>query len=163
MNQTHIPIDDMIENIVSGRTRRIYYDDTLHFIKWCIRNKPTLVTTYCKEQIRNIDDSVHGMRSRECNRRVKDRFKELLRNAPTVPDLRFVMTYIETNVREANRWTDDHSATSIAQKFRAVEHNFIITSSNRSHDRRDSQIKWQTMVQLLRKKESQHRQQQQQH
>jgi hypothetical protein len=45
--------------------------------------------------------------------------------------------------------------------FRAVEHHFII-SSNRSHDRRDSQIKWQTMVQLLRKTERQHRQQQQQ-
>jgi hypothetical protein len=85
MEQSHIPIDDMIENIVSGRTRRSYYDDTFHFIKWCIRNKPTWVTTYCKEQIANIEDSVHGMRTRERNRRVKDRFKELLRNAQNTP------------------------------------------------------------------------------
>jgi hypothetical protein len=74
-------------------------------------------------------------------------------------DLRFVMTFVETKVREANRWVDDHNARSIAEMFRVVEHHFII-SSNRSHDRRNSQIKWQTMVQLLRKKERQNRQQQ---
>jgi hypothetical protein len=61
MEQTAIPIDDMIENIVSSRTRRIYYDDMLHFIQWCIINKPTWVTTFCKEQIHSINDSVHGM------------------------------------------------------------------------------------------------------
>jgi putative protein kinase ArgK-like GTPase of G3E family len=77
-------------------------------------------------------------------------------------DLRFLMMYVEMKVREANRWTDNHTATGIAQMFRVVEHHFIITSTNRSHNRRDSQIKWQTMVQLLRKREKQHRQQQQQ-
>ena len=77
-------------------------------------------------------------------------------------DLRFVMMYIEMKVREADRWTDEHNATSIAQMFRAVEHHFIIASSNRSHNRRDSQIKWQTMVQLLRKKQRQEQGQQQQ-
>jgi hypothetical protein len=69
------------------------------------------------------------------------------------------MTYVETKVREADKWVDNHDAMSIAQMFWVVEHYFII-SSNRSHDRRDSEIKWQTMVQLLRKKERQHRQQQ---
>jgi hypothetical protein len=49
-------------------------------------------------------------------------------------DLRFVMMYIEMKVREADRWTDEHNATSIAQMFRAVEHHFIIASSNRSHN-----------------------------
>jgi hypothetical protein len=77
-------------------------------------------------------------------------------------DLQFVMTYIEMKVREADRWTDEHTATSIAQMFRAVEHYFIITSSNCSHNQRDSQIKWQTMVQLLRKKQRQEQGQQQQ-
>jgi hypothetical protein len=89
MNHTHIPIDDMIENIVSGRTRWSYYDDTLHFIKWCITNKPTWVTTYCKEQICSMDASVRGMRSRERNRLVKDRFKVLQRNIKTVPLVHF--------------------------------------------------------------------------
>jgi hypothetical protein len=29
-------------------------------------------------------------------------------------DLQFVMTYVETNVREADRWVDNHDAMSIA-------------------------------------------------
>jgi hypothetical protein len=102
MDQSHILIDDMIENIVSGRTRRIYYDDTLHFIQWCIDNRPAWVTDYCKEQLAIVNESVHGMRTRQRNRCIKARFKALLRNAQTAPlvhlDLiqaRDFMTYLD--------------------------------------------------------------------
>jgi hypothetical protein len=41
---------------------------------------------------------------------------------------------------------------SVTEMYRAVEEHFVIRGDGRNHQRRDSQIKWSTMVLLLRKR-----------
>jgi hypothetical protein len=62
------------------------------------------------------------------------------------------MNYVESKIREARQWTEDHNPTTVTEMNHAVEAHFVIRGDGRNHQRRDSQIKWSTMVLFLRKR-----------
>ena len=66
-------------------------------------------------------------------------------------DLRFLMNSIESKVRDAGQWTNEHTAASAHAMFLRVAHNFILQSSNKPLNR-DGQKSWQTTVLNLRLK-----------
>jgi hypothetical protein len=70
----------------------------------------------------------------------------------TLSDIRYLMNYVESKVQEAGQWTEEHNPTTVTEMYRAVEEHFVIRGDGRNHQRRDSQIKWSTMVLLLRKR-----------
>jgi hypothetical protein len=75
-----------------------------------------------------------------------------LQAAKTLSDIRYLMNYVESKVREARQWTEEHNPTTVTEMNHAVEEHFVIRGDGRDHLRRDSQIKWSTMVLFLRKR-----------
>jgi hypothetical protein len=75
-----------------------------------------------------------------------------LQAAKTLSDIRYLMNYVESKVREARQWTEEHNPTTVTEMNHAVEEHFVIQGDGRNHLRRDSQIKWSTMVLFLRKR-----------
>ena len=69
-------------------------------------------------------------------------------------DMKFLMEHVEEAVRVAGTWTCVHNVATVTEMFQSVEDLYKIPSSG-EHERRDSQIKWQTIVTLVRKKDRQ--------
>jgi glycosidase len=70
----------------------------------------------------------------------------------TLSDIRYLMNYVESKIREARQWTEEHNPTTVTEMNHAVEEHFVIRGDGCTHQRRDSQIKWSTMVLFLRKR-----------
>ena len=64
----------------------------------------------------------------------------------------YLMNYVESKIREARQWTEEHNPTTVTEMNHAVEEHFVIRGDGCTHQRRDSQIKWSTMVLFLRKR-----------
>ena len=71
-------------------------------------------------------------------------------------DMKFLMEHVEMLVRENGTWENVHNQTTVTDMFRSVEGHFKIPSTgNGQHERRDAQMKWQTITHLLRKQKQQ--------
>jgi hypothetical protein len=75
-----------------------------------------------------------------------------LHTAKTLSDIRYLMNYVESKIREARQWTEEHNPTTVTEMNHAVEEHFVIRADGRNHLRRDSQIKWSTIVLFLHKR-----------
>jgi hypothetical protein len=84
-DENRITLQDMRDGVVGTITKKCYLNEILIFINWCRINQPTWLTTFCKEKMTEIEQTIHGLRSRVCNRRIKDFVENLLRNAVSEP------------------------------------------------------------------------------
>ena len=77
----------------------------------------------------------------------------------TLSDMRYLMTFLETKLKASNKWTDIHDTTTVTKMYRDVENCLVIRNDGRidGDGRRDSQLKWKTMVNLIRNIEKQAR------
>ena len=85
MRQNPILVEEMVDAIVGGSTRRSYFDDNMKFIKWAQANKPGWVTDYGTAQIDLLHEESDGMPSRRKNKYVREGLKRLLHDATLHP------------------------------------------------------------------------------
>jgi hypothetical protein len=80
-DENRITLQDMRDGVVGTGTKGSYLNEIITFIRWCRVNQPTWLTTFCQDQMTDIEQRVDGLGSRVRSRGVEN----LLRNATTVP------------------------------------------------------------------------------
>lgn len=71
--------------------------------------------------------------------------------------MRYIMTFLETNLKEGDKWTDLHDTTTVKKMYRDVQHCLVMQNDGRINidGRWDSHLKWHKIVNLLCKIEQQ--------
>ena len=73
----------------------------------------------------------------------------------SLSDLKFLMNYIKQKVILEDAWVEpqDHTLETVTAMYRTVVAQYLVVrDDNPRHQRRDPHMKWQTMVQLIRKR-----------
>ena len=73
----------------------------------------------------------------------------------SLSDLKFLMNYIKQKVILEDAWVEpqDHTLETVTAMYGTVVAQYLVVhDDNPRHQRRDPHMKWQTMVQLIRKR-----------